>query len=147
MIKYRLRKDLHYFQEVLKMTQKTRRIVLYINLATLLAIAFITLMIALRFFDNPRIATQSFFNAAIDVLGTFVCAVLFYGCIGDRISEKDESARWFVMLIYILSVSFFNNILLWFCYFAEKAKIQWLVYFSPGRSTTDGQSGLCGVSG
>ena len=114
MIKYRLRKDLHYFQEVLKMTQKTRRIVLYINLATLLAIAFITLMIALRFFDNPRIATQSIFNAAIDVLGTFVCAVLFYGCIGDRISEKDESARWFVMLIYILSVSFFNNILLWY---------------------------------
>ena len=96
------------------MTQKTRRALLHVNLFTLLTIAFITLLLALRFFDNSRIATQSIYNAATDVLGSFVCAVLFYGCIGDRISETDKSAHWFVMLIYVLSISFFNNIWLWY---------------------------------
>ena len=96
------------------MTQTTRRKILYINLVTLFAIAIFTLVLGLRFFENPRISTQSIFNAATDVLGTFVCAVLFYGSIGDRINEPDESVRWFVMLIYVLSISFFNNIWLWY---------------------------------
>ena len=33
------------------------------------------------------------------------------------------------------------------CYLTENANVQWLVYFSPGRSTTLGHSGLLGESG
>ena len=32
-------------------------------------------------------------------------------------------------------------------YSAENLKVQWLVYFSPGRRTTDGHWGLLGESG
>ena len=53
---------------------------IYIGLGISIVLAFGSLILGLQFFDNPHLDAASLFHAGTDVLGAFVCAVLFYGC-------------------------------------------------------------------
>lgn len=45
----------------------------------------------------------------MDILGAFVCAVLFFGCMG----QAEQATRHFSVLVLLTSVSFFLNELMW----------------------------------
>ena len=92
--------------KMLKISLKRFRI----EMAATIVVALACFVIALQFFDNPRISAQGAYNAGVDVLGAFICIVLMYGCLNQL-----ESATYdLISLIVLTSLSFFNNICLWF---------------------------------
>ncbi len=83
---------------------------IYIGLGISIVLAFGSLILGLQFFDNPRLDAASLFHAGTDVLGAFVCAVLFYGCM----SQVDHASRSFSALVVMESASFALNEWIWF---------------------------------
>ena len=75
-----------------------------------MAVAFGCFFLALHFFDNPRIEGPACYNVGVDVLGTFICAALYYGCM----EQTDEANHSFISLILLTSISFFLNGWMWF---------------------------------
>ena len=61
-----------------------------IGLILLTVIAFSCFILAIRLFTRQNAVLSSMYNAGIDVMGSFVCAMLFFGCIGDLKSELEE---------------------------------------------------------
>ena len=82
----------------------------YYGLFFTIALALGSLILSLFFFDNPRLETASLYHAGMDVLGAFVCAVLFYGSMW----QLEHSTRSFVLLVAMVSASFAINELMWF---------------------------------
>ena len=80
----------------------------------LLAVSFANFFIALSYFSSTTVSSGAMFNAGVDVLGAFVCAMLYFGCEGDNLDSSDESTKWFRCLILFTSLSFLNNIVLWY---------------------------------
>lgn len=80
----------------------------------MLAVSFGNFFLALRYFASPTIAPGALFNAGVDVLGSFVCAMLYFGCMGDNIGDSDKTTKWFRCLILFTSLSFLNNEVLWY---------------------------------
>ena len=80
-----------------------------IGLILLTVIAFSCFILAVRLFTRPNAVLSTMYNAGIDVMGSFVCAMLFFGCIGDLKSELEDSTQWFILLIILTSYSFFIN--------------------------------------
>ena len=81
---------------------------------SLLAVAFASFFIALRYFNTPTVSSGAMFNSGVDVLGAFVCAMLYFGCGNDSLDSSDESTKWFKCLILFTSLSFLNNTVLWY---------------------------------
>ena len=69
-----------------------------------------SIILSLFIFDNPRLETASLYHAGMDVLGAFVCAVLFYGSMW----QLEHSTRSFSLLVVLVSASFALNELMWF---------------------------------
>ena len=66
--------------------------------------------LAIRFFDLDRITPACLFNAGVDVLGSWVCAALYYG----TIRQQGEENGSYMALIYFTSMSFYINECMWF---------------------------------
>ena len=81
-----------------------------IGFAYTCATAFGSFALALLFFKSPDIMARVLFNAGIDILGAFVCMVLFYGCMG----QIEHETRFFSTLVVLVSTSFLINELMWF---------------------------------
>ncbi len=80
----------------------------------MLAVSFGNFFLALRYFTSPTISQGAMYNAGVDVLGSFVCAMLYFGCMGDDLEDADETKKWFRCLILFTSFSFLNNEILWY---------------------------------
>ena len=93
------------------MKNKNRRWLLQLSLVILVFVAVTCFMLAIRLFMNPDTTPSAFYNLGVDVLGVFVCLVLFSGCINESNSEVEESIHWFIMLILLTDISFFVNAL------------------------------------
>ena len=68
-----------------------------------------TLALALIFFSRPEPDRAFLFHAGVDVMGAFVCIVLFYGCMG----QIEYATRGFSALVVMASASFLINELMW----------------------------------
>jgi len=80
----------------------------------MLAVSFGNFFLALRYFTSPTIAPGAMYNAGVDVLGSFVCAMLYFGCMGDSLDDTDKTTIWFRCLILFTGFSFLNNEILWY---------------------------------
>ena len=94
--------------------KKRRKWLIAIRLYLLLALAVAAMVLALKFFERPDINPACLFNAGVDVLGIFVCTVMYYGCAKDIEKELDEATYWLIGLIMQIGLAFFNNELSWF---------------------------------
>ena len=72
--------------------------------------AIASLALGIGFFAESRFEGASYFHAGVDVMGAFVCAMLFYGCMG----QVEEHSRSFSILVIMTSLSFLINELMWF---------------------------------
>ncbi|MBO4920002.1 MAG: serine/threonine-protein phosphatase [Erysipelotrichaceae bacterium] len=97
-----------------------KRWFLLTELLILTVTAFSCFILGIRLFNKPNNTLNAMYNAGIDVMGSFICVMLFFGCTGDRKSEIEDSTRWFIMLIGLTSFSFFINE--WECYVFGMAK-------------------------
>ncbi len=86
----------------------------WLGFAGMLAVSFANFFLALRYFTSATISTGAMYNAGVDVLGAFVCAMLYFGCMGDNLDSGDEGTKWFRCLIFFTSLSFLNNEVLWY---------------------------------
>ena len=129
-----------------------------IGLCLSILLAFGCLLSCLLYLrESPAAATAAasapLFHAGMDVLGTFVCAVLFYGCMG----QIERATRSFSLLILLVSASFFLNEWMWFIagvsrlsrlFFACCLLSKWLnlaliyLFFLYGRGTLQFQGKL-----
>ena len=50
----------------------------------LLVVAFLSAYLATEMITHPLSEVRELFHAGMDVLGCFVCAVLYYGCMGEK---------------------------------------------------------------
>ena len=75
------------------------------------ALAVGSIILGMQLFDNPRITAATAFHAGVDVMGTFLCAVLFYGCYSSRGEQYTSS---FSLLVLMTGLSFAVNELMWF---------------------------------
>ena len=89
---------------------KTLKKTVYCGFILTMALALGCLILSLFFFDNPRLDPASLYHAGMDVLGAFVCAVLFYGSMW----QLEHTTRSFVLLVSMVSASFALNELMWF---------------------------------
>ena len=96
-----------------KLISSNKRKMLYLGFTILLIIAVVGFYFVLHYFNDPLLTPSSMFNIGIDVLGMFVCSVLYLGCIGESSKETEEGLRWFVALIVLNGLSFFVNELSW----------------------------------
>ena len=55
----------------------------------LLAVSFANFFIALSYFSSTTVSSGAMFNAGVDVLGAFVCAMLYFGCEGANLDSSD----------------------------------------------------------
>lgn len=93
-----------------------------IGFAVTILLAIISLIFVTLFFGNSQLDAINLFHVGVDALGTFICAVLYYGCIG----QDDTDTRSFRVLIILASSSFIINKLMWLTVGLEKWHI---VYF------------------
>ena len=84
------------------------------RLYLLFALAVAAMVLALQFFERPDINPACLYNAGVDVLGIFVCTVMYYGCANDIEKELDEATYWLIGLIMQIGLAFFNNELCWY---------------------------------
>lgn len=94
--------------------KKRKNWFIFVRLYLLLALAVTAMVLALKFFERPDINPACLYNAGVDVLGIFVCAVMYYGCAIDVEKELDEASYWLIGLIMQIGLAFFNNELSWF---------------------------------
>lgn len=85
-----------------------------LGFGAMLAVGFVNFFLALRFFVSPSVSSGAMFNCGVDVLGAFVCAMLYFGCMGDNLESNDETSTWFRCLILFTGFSFLNNEVLWY---------------------------------
>lgn len=76
--------------------------------------AFSCFVLGIKLFNKPNVTPSVMYNAGIDVMGSFICVMLFFGCTGGRKSEIEDTTRWFIILITLNCYSFFINE--WECY-------------------------------
>ena len=96
-----------------KLISSNKIIIIYLGFVVLAIISLVGFYLVLHYFDDPSLTPVSMFNIGIDVLGMFVCGVLYLGCIGDSSKETEKGLRWFVALIVLNGLSFFVNELSW----------------------------------
>ncbi|MBR4461399.1 MAG: serine/threonine-protein phosphatase [Erysipelotrichaceae bacterium] len=87
---------------------------IYFRLYLLIILSVLSMVLALRFFERPDINPAALYNAGVDVLGIFVCTVLFFGCFNDMGRDQDDSAFWLIGLIMLIGLAFINNELCWY---------------------------------
>ncbi|MBR2788461.1 MAG: serine/threonine-protein phosphatase [Erysipelotrichaceae bacterium] len=93
----------------MKKLSNRKVVMLYSGLALLFAFAFLSFYSIIRAFEDPRMNSAAMFNIGVDVLGSFVCAVLYFGIMGERENQADVGIRWFIVLIIQNSIAFFIN--------------------------------------
>ena len=98
-----------------------------IRLFLLLGLSILSMILALQFFERPDVNPACLYNAGVDVMGIFVCLVMYYGCASDIEKELDDAAYWLIGLIMQIGLAFFNNILSW--YFAGQPAYRGLYLF------------------
>jgi len=81
-----------------------------IGLILTAVLALCCLILTLQFFQSPHPDAASLFHAGVDLLGAFVCVVLFYGSMG----QVERATRSFSALILMVSASFAVNAAMWF---------------------------------
>ena len=96
------------------MTSETKKWRIYFRLYLLGAAAIGCFALAVKMFFVPRISGPVLFNAGVDVMGLFICTALYYGCIGERKNDLEESTYWLLGLIVQIALCFVNNILSWY---------------------------------
>ncbi|MBR2552645.1 MAG: serine/threonine-protein phosphatase [Erysipelotrichaceae bacterium] len=94
--------------------RKKARFLMDMALILLVINAFVCIYIALQCFNSPHVTPAAMYNAGVDVMGAFVCPVLFYGCMGDRKEKLEDSTRWFLHLIILTAISFLFNVNEWY---------------------------------
>lgn len=86
---------------------KKRTVILGLGLTIALSIG--SVFLGLQFFNDPRFDAATLFHIGVDVMGTCVCAVLFYGCMG----QVEQATRSFSVLVIMTCASFVLNELMW----------------------------------
>ncbi|MBR3227077.1 MAG: serine/threonine-protein phosphatase, partial [Erysipelotrichaceae bacterium] len=95
------------------MSKYIRRFI-FSGLVILLINAPIALILALRFFESSHITPSAMYNAGVDVMGVFICGVLFFACLGNERDLAQQSTHYFTMLIVLTSMSFLVNEIEWY---------------------------------
>ena len=88
----------------------------WVVLSVLFVIAIATYFLVMRMITNDDIAPKALYNAGVDIFGTFACAILCIGCMGEKDEEGARATLWFLALIFVTSLSFHNNIIYWFAW-------------------------------
>ena len=83
----------------------------WVVLSVLFVIAIATYFLVMRMITNDDIAPKALYNAGVDIFGTFACAILCIGCMGEKDEEGARATLWFLALIFVTSLSFHNNII------------------------------------
>ncbi len=91
----------------------TKKFYVYSRLYLLAMLAVLGFYLAIRCFEKPWISAAALFNIGVDVLGSFICISLYYGCIGEEKLGLEESAYWMLGLVFQIALSIFNNELIW----------------------------------
>ncbi|MBO6164597.1 MAG: serine/threonine-protein phosphatase [Lachnospiraceae bacterium] len=94
----------------MKIMDRLEKPTIYIGFGLTQVMAVACVLLGMQFFTNVRPDTASLFHAGVDVLGAFVCVVLFYGCMW----QIEMTTRSFGGLVILTSASFFLNELMWF---------------------------------
>lgn len=72
-------------------------------------LAVLGFYLAIRCFEKPWISAAALFNIGVDVLGSFICISLYYGCIDEEKLGLEESVYWMLGLVFQIALSIFNN--------------------------------------
>lgn len=94
----------------LKLTRST----LLVGMIFLIVVAILCSWLGLIMVNSKLLEQRELLHAGIDVMGAFVCVVLYYGCIGDGKQELAQSTRYFILMILMNSFSFLLNECGWF---------------------------------
>ena len=92
--------------------KKRQKLIRGLFLAALALVAVATTLIAFTDFRANSTRSYLLFNAGVDVLGAFICLMLYYGISGGQPRQLAE-ARTFAMLILQNSLAFFFNLCIW----------------------------------
>ena len=78
------------------------------------AVALTIFAVVMNMFGTEGISVNSLYNAGVDIMGSFACAVLCSGfLIAFKGGAEDKSNKWFIILILVTSLSFLNNAFSW----------------------------------
>ena len=80
-----------------KLISSNKIIIIYLGFVVLAIISLVGFYLVLHYFDDPSLTPVSMFNIGIDVLGLFVCGVLYLGCIGDSSKETEKGLGCLIM--------------------------------------------------
>lgn len=69
--------------------QKIEKLLFSIGMGLMLAFTGVAIVMTAYFFQLDGVHPDVLFNAGIDVFGVAVCAVMYYGCLGDEESERE----------------------------------------------------------
>lgn len=96
---------------------------LFIGFVLSIALAAGSIALWLQFFSSTLPASEASFHIGVDVMGAFVCMVLYCGCMW----QEELATRSFNVLIIMTGAAFFINEVMWFTAGAE----QWrTLYFA-----------------
>ena len=86
----------------------------WLVLALLFLIALVTSVLVMKMLYSDDMEPKAMYNAGVDIVGTFACAILCIGCFGEKDKEGARATLWFLALIVATSLSFHNNLVCWF---------------------------------
>ena len=93
---------------------KFTRSTLLLGMVFLIAVALLCSWLGLIMVNSKLLEQRELLHAGIDLMGAYVCIVLYYGCIGDGKSELPKSTRYFVLMILLTCFSFLLNECGWY---------------------------------
>ena len=79
----------------------TKKWLLYIRLYLLLGLSVLSTVMALRLFDRPGVNPACLFNAGTDVLGIFVCIVMYYVALLCGKEPDSQIVKWAMDLLIV----------------------------------------------
>lgn len=97
-----------------QVVQTQRKGFLIAGLVIVLISAGLCLLFSTYIIGNPRMEQQWLYIIGVDVLGAFVCAAVYFGCIGNFKEGVDESTGIFAAMLLVNSLLFLFEELSWF---------------------------------
>ena len=97
------------------MNKKFKVDTIFIGLFVTIALAVFIILFSTPFYEEERLQ-QSLYDVGIDSLGALIAAGLFYGCM----YQKGYGIREFRLLILLVSLSFTDNILIYYTILAPE---------------------------
>ena len=114
--------------------QKHEKLLFSVGMGLMLAITGLATAITAYFFQWDGVHPHVLFNAGIDVFGTAVCAVMYYGCLSEEEGEREESTRAFIMLVLLCGLCFIRNLCIWYVDCIQSYRAWYVVVTAIGNS-------------